>query len=80
MKAPTWPLSTFPSRPSHCRCTPTEAVPFLGNPEGSKTIHSVNFTFKAPSQPGPFHATVEVQPDLKDEPPAKVTVFATVVP
>ena len=38
MKMPTWPLSTFPSRPSHCRCTPTEAVPFLANPEGSNTI------------------------------------------
>ena len=38
MKTPTWPLSTLPSRPSHCRCTPTEAAPFLGKPEGSKMI------------------------------------------
>ena len=38
MKMPTWPLSTLPSRPSHCRCTPAEAPPFLANPEGSKTI------------------------------------------
>ena len=38
MKTPTCPLSTFPSRPSHCRCTPAAALPFLANPDGSKTI------------------------------------------
>ena len=34
MKTPTWPLSTLPSRPSHCRCTPTEARPLLGEARG----------------------------------------------
>lgn len=38
MKMPTCPLSTLPSRPSHCLCTPDEALPFLANPEGSKTM------------------------------------------
>src|SRR5438270_868495 len=34
---PTWQLSSLPSRPHHCRCTPTDALPFLGKAEGSKT-------------------------------------------
>src|SRR5450759_2366838 len=38
MKTPTGPLSTFPSRPSHGRCTPADAFPFWAKPEGSKTI------------------------------------------
>ncbi len=46
----------------------------------AKAMHTVSFTFKAPSQVGPYNATVEVQSDLKDEPPAKVTTFATIVP
>lgn len=50
------------------------------NPAAARPVHTVNLTFKAPSQPGPFHAEVQIESDLKDEPPAKVTVFATVVP
>ncbi len=46
----------------------------------AKAMHAVTFTFKAPAQPGPYNATIEVQADLKDEPPAKVTAFATIVP
>jgi len=49
-------------------------------PDQAKATHSVTFTFKAPAQAGPYNATIEVQADLKDEPPAKVTTFATIVP
>ncbi len=47
--------------------------------EGQKTMHSVTLTFKAPAEPGPFNAVMEVQTDLKDEPPLKVAAFATVI-
>jgi hypothetical protein len=47
---------------------------------GAKPIHTLTITLKAPTQPGPFNATVEIATDLKDEPPAKLTTFATVVP
>ena len=51
MKTPTWPLSTLPSRPSHCRCTPAEASPFLANPEGSKTITPSGVPISRPTWP-----------------------------
>ena len=42
--------------------------------------HALNLTFKAPSTVGPYHATVKIETDLKDEPPGQVKVFATVIP
>ncbi len=47
--------------------------------EGPKTLHAVTLTFKAPPEPGPFNAVMEVETDLKDEPAIKVPAFATVV-
>jgi len=49
-------------------------------PEGARPLHTVQLTFKAPQKPGPYHAVFEIATDLKDEPPAKLTTFATVVP
>ncbi len=51
-------------------------------PPGDKPspLHQVKATFKAPAQAGPFHAVIEVETDVKGEPPAKVNAFATVVP
>jgi Protein of unknown function (DUF1573) len=47
---------------------------------GSSAEHTVNITLKAPSDlSGPFHAILEVESDLKDEPPAKIKAFATIV-
>ena len=47
---------------------------------GSSAEHTVNITLKAPTDAsGPFHAVLEVESDLKDEPPAKVKAFATIV-
>ena len=38
MNTPTWQFSILPSRPHHCRATPTELAPFLAKAEGSNTI------------------------------------------
>lgn len=48
--------------------------------ETAKPTHVVTLTFKAPAQAGPFNAVFEIGTDLKDEPPAKLTAFATVTP
>lgn len=49
------------------------------DPGGSRPLHMVDLTFKAPAQSGPYNATFEIVTDLKDEPPAKLTTFATIV-
>jgi hypothetical protein len=49
-------------------------------PDDSRPVHTLSVTFKAPAQPGPYNAVFEVETDLKDEPPAKLTMFANVVP
>jgi hypothetical protein len=51
-----------------------------GSFEDAKQFHTLVLTFKAPTTPGPYSATVEIMTDLKDEPPAKLTTFATIVP
>ena len=43
-------------------------------------LQKITITLKAPTQPGPFHAEMQVATNLKDEPPAKFTAYATVVP
>jgi hypothetical protein len=49
-------------------------------PDQSRAMHSVAVTFKAPTRPGPFNSAIEFQTDIKDEPPARVMTFATVIP
>lgn len=51
-----------------------------GNLGETKPFHTVTVTLTPPSQPGPYNATLELATDLSDEPPAKVSAFATVVP
>lgn len=48
--------------------------------EVAPTFQKVTITFKAPSHPGPYNTEVSVATNLKDEPPAKFTAYATVVP
>jgi hypothetical protein len=48
--------------------------------DGARAFHTVNLTIKVPSNAGPYNAVVEVATDLKDEPPARLTTFATIVP
>lgn len=43
-------------------------------------LHQVKLTFRAPRQNGPHHATVTIETDIKDELPAQLKTFATVVP
>lgn len=47
-------------------------------PGQAKPTHAVTVTFKAPAQPGPYHAVLEFPTDLKNEPPPKLSFFATV--
>lgn len=57
---------------------PDFTVPETGpSPKG---LHSVVLTFKVPAKPGPYNTAVEFETDLKDEPPARLTAFATIVP
>ena len=42
-------------------------------------LQKLTITLKAPMQPGPFNAEMQVSTNLKDEPPAKFTAYATVV-
>jgi Protein of unknown function (DUF1573) len=46
----------------------------------SRATHQLKLTFKAPQQTGPYHATLSIETDIKDEPPALLKTFATVVP
>jgi hypothetical protein len=50
------------------------------DPDGARLMHTVNLTFKAPTRPGPYHGVCEIGTDLKDEPVARVSAFATVAP
>ncbi len=60
--------------------TGKEEITAAPDSETSRPLHTVNLTIKVPSRPGPYHAVVEITTDLKDEPPAKLTTFATIVP
>ncbi len=48
--------------------------------DDAKPAHTVNLTLKVPNQVGPFNAVVEIDTDVRGEPPLKVNTFATVVP
>jgi hypothetical protein len=50
------------------------------DPDGARPLHTINLTFKAPARSGPYHAVCEIATDLKDEPAAKLSAFATVSP
>jgi hypothetical protein len=47
---------------------------------GAITDHAVSLTLKAPTNAGPFHTILTIESDLRDEPPSKVKIFATIVP
>jgi hypothetical protein len=61
----------------------TSAKPELkavGATDEEKPFHTLVVELTAPSQPGPFNAVLEIETNLKDEPPAKLSAFATIVP
>jgi hypothetical protein len=51
-----------------------------GGQDVARPLHKVDLTLKVPDQPGPYNAVVEIDTDLKGEPPARFNTFATVVP
>lgn len=46
----------------------------------ARPLHTVNLIFKAPGRSGPYHAVCEIATDLKDEPSARLSTFATITP
>jgi hypothetical protein len=61
----------------------TSAKPELkavGATDAERPFHTLVVELTAPAQPGPFNAVLEIQTNLKDEPPATLSAFATVVP
>ena len=68
------PFKILEARPTKGELAVTPAT------DQSKALHSLTFTFKAPATQGPYNAAIEIETDLKGEPPARITAFATVVP
>jgi hypothetical protein len=50
------------------------------DPDDSRPVHTVKVKFRAPTKPGAYNATFEIATDIKDEPPARLTTYATIVP
>ncbi len=50
------------------------------DPEPSRPVHTVTLTWKVPAQPGPLNTTVVIGTDLVNEPPARVSAIANVLP
>lgn len=50
------------------------------DPEGARPVHTVDITFTAPKESGPYNAVFEIETDIKDEPAAKLSTFATITP
>ncbi len=46
----------------------------------AKSLQQLAVTFQAPIKPGSCHAILEIETDLAEEPPAKLTTFATIIP
>jgi hypothetical protein len=57
-----------------------EDLSVTADADEARPSHTVNLTFKAPERPGPYHGVCEITTDLKDEPVARVSTFATVGP
>lgn len=55
------------------------AISGTGASADAKALQQLTVTFKAPEKLGGANAVLKVETDLPDEPPAEVTVFATIV-
>ena len=49
-------------------------------PEAEAPLHRLTIILKAPMQTGPYNAEMQIATNLKDEPPARFTAYATVIP
>lgn len=58
----------------------SDALSATKGAEKPRPIHKLTVTLKAPAQPGPYHGEIAIQTSLNDEPPALLSIFATVVP
>ena len=48
--------------------------------DASKPLHQLRVSIEAPAVTGAYHAILEIRTDRPDEPPARLTAFATIVP
>jgi hypothetical protein len=48
--------------------------------DASRPLHQVKVAIEAPNAAGSYHAILEIRTDRPDEPPARLTAFATVTP
>jgi len=73
--------SSKPFRINAIRPGKTELTAPAPSPaEPPRPLYPIVLTFKAPSQVGSYNAAVEFETDVPDEPAARLTVFANVVP
>jgi hypothetical protein len=56
------------------------AVTASGKRDASQVVHPLKVSIQAPDRPGPYAAVLEVVTDLPDEPPARLSAFATISP
>ena len=76
----TWQLSTLPSRPHHCRATPTDLFARLGKARGIEDDHTVIFAQLFADLPDQFVAQRIVIPvRLANEPLQRHAILAEVV-
>ena len=55
------------------------SIAMVGEPDAeSKQVQQLKVRIEAPSRPGAYHAILEIRTDRPDEPPARLTAFATV--
>jgi len=57
-----------------------EVTVAASNPPADQPVRTLNITYKAPDKPGPDHAVLEITSDIPEEPPARINLFATVMP
>ena len=72
--------SNKPFKLSDTKSTKGEVTAKANEASANQAVQTLTVTYKAPSTVGPDHAILEITSDIANEPPAKVTLFATVGP
>jgi hypothetical protein len=72
--------SNKPFKLSDTKSTKGEVTAKANEASANQAVQTLTITYKAPATAGPDHAILEITSDIANEPPAKVTLFATVGP
>lgn len=62
------------------KATKGEVTAAAPNAQTDQPVRTLSITYKAPDKPGPDHAVLEITSDIPEEPPARINLFATVIP